>query len=161
MNNIFLNYFLTFACVISVFVSKAQVSQSSKDIVLNNIKQWNVGFNKHDTVTYYKLVDEQIAVTSAGGTQISASEFKLMTNYLYTERPDITIYLYADKTEVNEEWELAYDSGNWIESWTEKNSKGKSVIKGKYWRMWKKENNNWLVMSIVLTPMSCNGDYCK
>jgi hypothetical protein len=71
------------------------------------------------------------------------------------------MHLDVEKTEANDKWNVGYDTGDWTEQWTEKNDVSKSEIKGKYFRMWKKQNNDWIIMSIVLTPLSCQGSYCN
>lgn len=86
---------------------------------------------------------------------------KTITNSLFVRRTDISMHLDIAKVEINNQWKVAYDTGNWTETWTQKNDISKSEIKGKYWRMWKIVNKEWRIMSIILTPLSCKGNYCK
>jgi len=90
--------------MINTSPSQGQVAKNSKDSLLNNTRLWNVSFNKHDTDSYYKLIDDEIAITAGRGTQIGAREFQLTTNDSYTYRPDITMYLNRTKVEINERW---------------------------------------------------------
>jgi len=62
---------------------------------------------------------------------------------------------------VNEQWHIAYETGNWTEAWTETGDSDKSEIKGKYWIMWKLKDNDWKVLSAIFTPLSCKGSYCN
>jgi len=82
-------------------------------------------------------------------------EFKKTVTGLYTDRRELTMKMTAAKVELSE-WPLGYDSGDWIETWFEKSDNSKNQIKGKYWRMWKIENDTCKVMAIILTPMSWN-----
>jgi ketosteroid isomerase-like protein len=131
----------------------AQNEKTSIDSLRNAIDLWNSSFNSRDTNLYYKLIDPNIAVTAGGGTIIGTKEFKETTNSLFFDRVGIVMYMNLEKVEIGG-WDIGYDSGNWIETWNEKNTTAKSEIKGKYWRMWKKTEGNWIVMSIILTPMT-------
>ena len=148
--------FLTFsiACL-------SQTIKNAKDSILNNINVWNKSFNSRDTTNYFKLIDKDIAITAGGGTVTGISDIKEITIGLFNERPDIKMDLKSSSVEVNKQWWVAYDSGEWNEVWTENNAAAKSEIKGKYWRMWKRHENNWIIMSIILTPLSCKGSYCQ
>jgi hypothetical protein len=144
-----------------VFLSVSAFGQNAKDSILKNISVWNSSFNKRDTTNYYRLLDKDIAITAGGGTVNGVAIIKEITAGLFTDRPDIVMNLNSSKLEVSKQWMLAYDTGEWIENWTEKKETKKSEIKGKYWRMWKKYDDEWIIMSIILTPLSCTGSYCQ
>jgi hypothetical protein len=141
--------------------SQCQTTKDAKDSILKNINIWNNSFNSRDTTNYFKLIDKDIAITAGGGTVVGISVIKDITLGLFKDRPDIKMYLKSSSIEVNKQWWVAYDSGEWNEVWTENNAAAKSEIRGKYWRMWKRHENNWIIMSIILTPLSCKGSYCR
>jgi hypothetical protein len=64
------------------------------------------------------------------------------------------------KAEINDSKDIGYDTGEWREAWTEKGDTSKSELRGKYWRMWRR-NNQWIIIAVVLTPLSCKGSYCN
>ncbi len=50
------------------------------------------------------------------------------------------------KIEVSEDLENAYETGNWMESWTEQGDTTKSELKGKYWIMYvRRKDKNWCI----------------
>jgi len=150
-------FYLSFFLLLSTLT----FAQNSKDSIIKNIADWNNSFNNRDTSNYYRLLDKEIAITAGGGTAMGIALIKEITAGLFKDRPDILMNLRSSSLEVNKQWMIAYDSGEWVESWTEKNDTKKSEIKGKYWRMWKKYNDQWVIMSIILTPLSCVGSYCQ
>ena len=143
------------------FLTYGQNMNSDYDSIKANSKLWDIAFNERDTITYFKFATKKIAETVGGGSRIGIEKFKVGTKALFRNRPDITLYMHQKDIEINEQWKIAYDTGEWVESWTEKNDSIKSEIKGKYWRMWKKENNEWMIMSVTFTPLSCKGSYCE
>ena len=62
--------------------------------------------------------------------------------------------------EVNTQWMVAYETGDWVEDWTEPNDTERSRIEGKYWIMWKYKKEQWMIISAIFTPMRCSGSYC-
>lgn len=124
-------------------------------------KLWNSSYNSRDSLTFYTLFDSTAIVASAGGRWIGAEKCKDLCRSLYKRRPDITWYNYASKIEVNEQWHVAYETGDWAEAWTENGDSVKSEIKGKYWIMWRFRDNSWKIISAIFTPLSCTGSYCK
>jgi hypothetical protein len=87
-------------------------------------------------------------------------ECKRFYRGLHIKRPDITWTNKFSKIEINEQWFVAYETGDWTEEWTEKGDTSKSQIKGKYWIMWRYGNDDWYIVSAIFTPLSCTGSYC-
>jgi hypothetical protein len=122
--------------------------KSSKDVVKENIGLWNLAFNNHDTINFFNLLDSGIAFTAGGGTDFGISAVKETVRGLYNDRQAITMNMIAERIEISE-WPIGYDTGNWTETWIEKNNSSKSEIKGKYWRVWKMEDNKCRVMAVI------------
>jgi len=72
----------------------------------------------------------------------------------YERRPDIFWNNKIEKIEVNENWQGAYEMGIWTENWTKKGDSKKSEIIGKYFMMYKKKNDKWLIDSVIYTPIT-------
>jgi hypothetical protein len=160
MNKSILTIYLTILITLISLRTYSQNLKNAMDSISTKSKLWDIAFNERDTTTYFKFVTKNIAETVGGGTSLGSEKFKKGTKYLFKERPDITFYLNPKMIEINDQWKIAYDTGEWLERWTEKNDKQHSEIFGKYWRMWKFINNEWMIMSIIYTPLSCKGSYC-
>ncbi len=156
-----LSIYLTIIITLISFGSNSQNITSALDSIKANSKLWDIAFNERDTTTYFKFITKNIAETVGGGTKLGIKKFKAGTKYLFKERPDITMYLNQEKIEINLQWNISYYTGELIEEWTERNDSLKSKIIGKYWRMWKRTNDEWMIMSIIFTPLSCKGSYCE
>jgi ketosteroid isomerase-like protein len=141
-------------------VLKAQKKNSGLDRIKSNGRIWDDAFNTKDTVTYFNMVDSAISITSVGGAAIGLLKFKMITSKLFGKRPDISMVFKPEKVEISEQMEIGYDTGTWAEVWTENGDTSKSEIRGKYWRMWKKQNSDWKILAVTLTPLSCKGSYC-
>jgi len=93
------------------------------------------------THTYFNLVDTTFSIAAGGGTSTGLTRFKFVTNRLQTNRPDIVMSFRIKKAEINDSKDIGYDTGEWREAWTEKGDTSKSELRGKYWRMWIRRNN--------------------
>jgi ketosteroid isomerase-like protein len=131
----------------------------------NQIKErstlWNTSYNNRDSISFYTLLDSNVIITSGAARQVGKEECKYICRGLWRKRPDIIWTNQQTTIEVNEQSGIAYENGNWTESWTEKGDTGRSTLKGKYTMMWKKKNEEWLVSSAQFIPLSCTGSYCK
>lgn len=122
---------------------------------------WNAAYNSRDSASFYTLLDSNVILTSGGARQVGLEVCKNICRGLWKMRPDITWNNHQTSIETNEQWGIAFETGNWTESWTEKGDTQKSTIKGKYTIMWKQKNNQWLVSSAIFIPLSCTGSYCN
>lgn len=152
--------FFSSAILLPSFSANSQDLKNDLDSIKSISKIWDNAFNDRDTSIYYKYVTNTFSMTVGGGTSTGIESFKNGTNALFKNRPDIIFVMRPATIEVNKQWSLAYDTGEWIESWTESTDLSKSKITGKYWRMWRKINNEWIIMSIIFTPLTCAGSYC-
>ena len=139
----------------------AQKRETFIDTIQIKGQIWDKAFNMRDTTVYFSVVDTAVSITAGSGTFTGLSRFKFITNRLHSNRPDIVMNFKIDKAEVNNNNDIGYDTGEWTELWTEKGDISKSELKGKYWRMWKRQSNQWKIMTVVLTPLSCKGSYCN
>ncbi len=153
-------YCLASLLICYVSLLHAQKPHVFDDTIQNKSWLWDKAFNTRDTTTYFNLVDTVFSITAGGGTPTDLPRFKFLTKRLHSNRSDIVMNFKIDKAEVNSNNDIGYDTGNWTESWTEKGDTSKSELQGKYWRMWKKRNYEWRIMTVVLTPLSCKGSYC-
>ena len=151
-----------FLCQIVATKSLAQ------DVHANNIleirtrsKMWNDYYNSRDSLGFYSLFDSSAVVVSLGGKWIGLEKCKSLCRSLYVKRPDIRWYNESTDIEVNDQWPVGYETGNWSESWTENGDTTKSEIKGKYWMMWMRKNGSCYILSAIFTPLTCTGSYCN
>jgi ketosteroid isomerase-like protein len=133
----------------------------SRRAVRNRSAIWNTAFNNHDTTTVTSLFDSTGVLITGGARQIGKENCRLLFKGLFTRRPDITSYNWPVSIEVNEKWQVAYETGNWIETWTEKGDNELSEIKGKYCLMWRYSDGDWHIISAIFTPLQCSGNYCN
>ena len=159
MKRIFIIYAL-------ILFNCAQVNaQTVNEIHVKEIQarseSWNQSYNSRDSLTFYTLFDSLALLSSAGGRWIGAEECKKLCRFLYAIRPDISWTNKFSKIEINERIHVAYETGDWAEDWTEKGDTSKSKLTGKYWIMWRYENDNWFIISAIFTPLTCSGSYCR
>jgi len=155
---------ILFTCLATYFITAQELENDIK-IHTEKIKLrsqlWNTSYNTHDSLSFYSLFDSLTIITSAGGRWIGGEDCKRLCRKLYAKRPDISWTNTLKTIEINKQWSVAYENGDWIEAWTEKGDSSKSKIIGKYWMMWKYKENNWFIHSAIFTPLSCEGSYCK
>ncbi|WP_333821302.1 DUF4440 domain-containing protein [Ohtaekwangia sp.] len=155
------HYRLIFVLLFSTYCAAAQKAATFSDTIQNVSQRWDKAFNLKDTSAYYSYIDTLFSITYSGGTATGLQKLKFITQRLYANRPDIRLYFGVEKAESNDKHDTAYDTGTWTETWTEKGDSSKSEVTGKYWRMWRKQNNRWIITSIALTTLSCKGSYCN
>jgi len=122
---------------------------------------WNTSYNSRDSVNFYTLFDSSIVMVSGGTRQVGKEQCKSICRRLYAARPDITWFNVPTGIEVNDQWHVAYETGNWTETWTEQGDKEQSQIKGKYCLMWRYSDGDWRIISAIFTPLLCAGSYCN
>jgi hypothetical protein len=160
------NLNLIFGLIIFSFFSCITVNaQPVNETHLMEIKArselWNTSYNSRDSLSFYTLFDSLALLSSAGGRWIGAEDCKKLCRFLYAIRPDISWINKYSKIEINERIHVAYETGDWTEDWTESGDTGKSRLTGKYWIMWRFENDNWFIISAIFTPLTCEGSYCN
>lgn len=151
---------LALACPLLMDNAKAQNEHRVKEIEARS-KVWNSSFNNRDSITFYTLFDTTAVLSTAAGHWSGLEACTNLFRALFSKRPDITWYNLQTSIEIYDQWRVAYETGNWIESWTESGDTSKSTIKGKYWIMWRLKKENWIIISATFTPLSCTGSYCK
>jgi hypothetical protein len=158
-----LKYYTNLLLIFFAFSLSAKSQRNiQKDKILSRNQLWNISYNNHDTLKFYSLFDTSAIITSAGGKWIGNEDCKRLCRFLYTIRPDIKWYNYQTKIELSDDLGNAYETGNWIESWTEKGDTKISELKGKYWIMYiRRDNNVWYIQSAIFTPLLCIGSYCN
>src|SRR3990170_8628060 len=80
---------------------------------------WNTSYNNRDSLTFYTLFDSLALLSSAGGRWIGAEDCKRLCRFLYRLRPDIHWTNIPDQIKINERILVAYETGRWVENWTE------------------------------------------
>ncbi len=142
--------------------SHAQISrQKQLETLRARSELWNRAFNSRDTTALAALLDAQVAISAANGTQLGATENGKAFSRLMRQRPDINWLNKPTQLDLNEQWQLACETGEWTESWTEPRTAEKTRIVGKYCLLWKNLNGTWVIASAIFTPLSCVGSYCK
>ncbi|TGE16777.1 YybH family protein [Hymenobacter elongatus] len=150
--------------VILVLLSHLSFGQILKQKHLELIKArsetWNRAFNSRDTTAFYGLFHPNTTICSASGSRTTAPTVRQSFRTLFRQRPDITWMNRSMGMELSDLGQLAYETGEWAEAWTDPQDKTKSRVIGKYWLMWKFENNTWVILSAIYTPLSCAGKNC-
>lgn len=147
----------------SLVVSTTASSQDNHDLgasIRERNMLWNESFQNRDTSNLFSLFSSESILATAGGRWIGGNRCRSLINTLFKNRPDITWINSIEKVEVFQGWNIAYETGSWIETWTEKGV-GKSEITGKYWIMYDYRDDAWVIHSSIFTPLACNGSYCK
>ena len=160
MKYVTLIFSLLFLISANTFCQSASINETYIKEIRTRSELWNTAYNNRDSISFYTLFDSLALVSSAGGRWIGAEECKKICRSLYVVRPDIRWVNEIATIEVNEQWRVGYETGNWTESWTETGDTSRSQIKGKYWLMWRYKNEKWVVISGIFTPLSCTGSYC-
>lgn len=161
MNNFFKYYSLITSFLFISNLIEAQKLNTFADSIYYNSKAWNKSFKIYDTASYYELLDSSFSFVAGAGISINYNKYKLNTVRLHTIRPDIYLNLEIEKAEKGADFNIGYDTGTWIENWTEKGDTKKSELQGRYFRMWKNIKGHWKINSMILTPLYCKGSYCK
>ncbi len=76
------------------------------------------------------------------------------------QRPNISLAHAPVKFDVSASNDLAYELGDWTESWNEPD--GLTTLTGKYFTVWKKIDGSRQIAAETLKPYTCvGGNYCK
>jgi len=143
-----------------VFGQSPSVNNAQAQEIKRRSELWNSAYNNRDSLTFYTLFDSLAVLTSAGARRVGLEQCKTICRLQYVSRPDIRWINKATSIEINGQWHVAYEIGNWTEDWTESGDTSRSQIKGKYCIMWRFTNSNWVIISGIFTPLSCTGSYC-
>jgi ketosteroid isomerase-like protein len=132
-----------------------------EDEVRKRSAVWNTAFAQRDISALTGLFSEDAQMASAGGKWKNRAECARLYESLFKRRPDITAPHTPTKIEINPAWQVAYETGDWTEAWTEPD--GRAEIQGKYFVMWQLDENTWYINAAIFTPMRCVGEskYCK
>ena len=152
---------LSFLIISILTINIYAQNRDDLDLIKSKNELWNTAFNERDSNRLFTLYNNESIMISAGGKWLNKAEIKGIIRSLFKRRPDISWYNEIEKIEVNKQWHVAYETGKWTESWTEKKDTTKSTIVGKYWIMYKKIKNQWFVHSAIYTPLTCQGSYCE
>ena len=155
-----------FLLLLSPFFSYAQqegkpsaVSPSMQVIKMRSAA-WNNAFNNRDSNTLYAMYDTGAVFISGGARQIGKEQCQQLFRRLFTRRPDIITMNTPDRIDVNFQWKVAFETGDWTESWTEKGDTTRSELRGRYSQMWRFADGDWRIVSSIFTPLQCKGSYC-
>ena len=146
---------------LSAFCQKQQTNPDLESSIRKRNEIWNTSFNNRDTASFFSLFNAESIWITGGGKFIGFDRCRALVRGLFRNRPDVTWINTAEKVEVFGFWKMAYETGTWTETWTEKNDTSKSEIIGKYWIMYTYENDKWTIHSSIFTALSCVGSYCK
>ncbi|PJJ59163.1 YybH family protein [Hymenobacter chitinivorans] len=136
------------------------LKQKHLELIKARSETWNRAFNSRDTTAFYNLFNPGIMVSTASGSRSSEAATRQWFRSRFRQRPDVTWMNRTMNVELSDQGQLAYETGEWAEAWTDTQDKTKNRIIGKYWLMWKFENNAWTILSATYTPLSCAGRSC-
>ncbi|GAA3945865.1 nuclear transport factor 2 family protein [Hymenobacter algoricola] len=143
-------------------LSPAQIlKQKHLELLQMRSASWNKAFNSRDTTALGGLLHPGFTLCTGSGSQTSAAAVRQGFRQQFRQHPDITWMNRSQNTEISDLGNLAYETGEWAEAWTDPQDKTKNRVIGKYWLMWKYENNAWLMLSAIYTPLHCSGNSCK
>lgn len=82
--------------------------------------------------------------------------FRSITN----ARPNLVLTFNPTQIQLNPNWGLASENGNWFEYWVENGDM--TVLTGTYTAMWSKLDSDWYLKAEVFVPLTCTGsNYCN
>jgi len=122
---------------------------------------WNTAFSNRDIPLFLSILSSDVQMASAGGKWQTQEGTKRFLEQLFKRRPDITWVNTSREININLAWNVAYESGDWVEDWTEPD--GKAIINGRYFALWKQEKSSWYLHAIIFIPLNCSGPskYCN
>ncbi len=121
----------------------------------------NAAIAAHDPPSIAKAWMDDVHVVSSTSAQTAgkqANQERMAQQF--ARRPD-TIYVRTPATiDVNTQWAVASERGEWTGGWTEPD--GKMTIAGTYLAQWRKINGQWLIQAELFVPTRCAGSkYCE
>lgn len=156
-----INYFLILSCIVIIpnsYAEKTNVDYENE--IRSKSAEWNKVFVTRDMKPFLPLLAPDVQMTSAGGKWQTPDGTEKFFRSLFKQRPDITWVNEPKNITTNPLWNVAYEMGDWTESWTEPD--GNATIKGKYSALWKLNNEAWSLHAMIFIPLSCTGPskYC-
>lgn len=158
LNILLVFFFLTAGACRSIMVKHERVFAE----ILERSALWNVAFFEKDVAKVMDLFSSDAQFASAGGKWQTKERGSRAFTTLLNKRPDLQWSIHPKDIKVNNDWGVAYETGNWSEWWTE--TDGTAKIDGTYFLMWKKAPSEpWLIHAAIFTPLSCTGEssYCR
>lgn len=152
-------FFLITQCACQSIIVK---SDKITGDILARSAQWGDAFAQGDMPKVMELFSPDAQLATAGGKWKDKNEGLMRFSSLIIKRPDLKWMLHPKEIVVNQAWEVAYETGQWTEWWTEPD--GRAKIEGTYFLMWKKKAPDpWLIHAAIFTPLSCTGEsqYCQ
>lgn len=143
-------------------VGQDQVTaEAYREQIRERSASWNSAFSQRDTTALKSLFAKDIQMASAGRKCQGISQCARLFPALFKRRPDITWRNEPIEIEVNVPWATASEMGTWKESWTEPD--GRATIDGKYFILWKRNDEKWFIHAVVYAPTKCTGEstYCQ
>lgn len=124
-------------------------------------QRWNEAFGAKNAKLLEGILAEDFHFASAGGKCSTSQACIEAFASLIRKRPDLIWENHPSDVQMNHEWKVAYESGDWIERWTEPD--GSAEIRGRYFAMWKQKDGFWILHAMISTPLSCSGEsgYCR
>lgn len=121
---------------------------------------WNTSFATGDVKKLLPILASDVQMTSGSGKWKTPSGAEHFFKSLFKRRPDVTWVNEIKEIMINPTWNIAYETGDWVESWSE--SDGKVILTGKYSAQWQRSNNVWYLHAMIFTPLNCSGSdrYC-
>ena len=122
--------------------------------------RWNEAFRTKNLTLLEGILSDDFQFASAGGKCATSRACVEAFTSLMGKRPDLTWENHPMDVQVNHEWKVAYERGDWVETWTEPD--GRAEIRGRYFAMWKQKDGKWILHAMISTPLSCTGEirYC-
>lgn len=158
----YITFILFSFCIITIPFSYAATSiEAHEKEIRKNSLVWNTTFITRDTTKVLPILSDDVQMATAGGKWQTPENTEKFLKSLFNRRPDITWVNKTKEITINPTWEVAYEIGDWKESWTEPD--GKATIDGKYFALWKMKNDSWLLHAMIFTSLSCTGPskYCQ
>lgn len=135
--------------------------QKHIELIKSRSESWNKSFNARDTAAFYGLFAPDAVVTAASGPQVGLADNARSFRALFRQRPDVNWMNKTSLVEMNDQAMVAYETGEWTESWSNKPGSDKARVIGKYALMWKYAPTGWVVSAAIFTPLFCSGGSCK
>ena len=135
-------------------------TSTSADQIRSIRREIDEAFQRHDARQLTTFVSADCHFTAPSVHIDGSDALERFHTSLFTRRPDVTLTHHANRIVVNEDWDLASESGDWIERWKYKD--GVTELRGTYLTVWKRDGGHWREHSETIVPESCTGSsYCQ
>lgn len=141
--------------------TQSQNTNKEESIILANRELSNKAIAEKDTVALAKHWTDDYHMISSRNFEVTgleknrhqfAQEFNTKKEVLYVRT--------AKKIEINSNWDMAAESGEWTGQWVERD--GMVKLAGSYYAKWHKVNGEWKIRAEIFTPTSCVGsEFCN